>query len=396
MIGGSAVRFGGKALTRREFAKVAGVVGVSAVCGAAFDALAGCQGAAPLSPAARGEGYTTDYSIAVVKSNVISESTFVEYYDESLSLVNKLEYPYSTLENSWGKPERFGDEVYLANQGVEGIRQATTVVGINTKTGAVREYDAGIRALKNCTANENYVFASRNLNAKSDIVRIDKQTGERHTANYPGLLYPFAYEDKIYAFNTDVVGKLNQTALLILDEDLELLNTIEFGENSHLPQATGFIGDRLWFVLAYEASNATWADTSWNICSLLHNTPNVETIATETGKRLGNIALLGDALCVLISADIAAESRNNILLRDSYSGNFISEYPLAYEPKFVHQHNGTIFAAGYDDKVAHDLMLGAYKMNADGVLFQTNEVHTANHESDRQGRYYLTGLFAVY
>ena len=122
------------------------------------------------------ENYNSEYAIAVVKSNDSNISTFIEYYDKDLNQVNKLEYPYSTLENTWGKPERSGDEVFLAAQGIGGLRNSPIVVGLDTKTGAVHEYDTGMTVLKNSTANERYVFASNFLNGKAKLVRIDKAT----------------------------------------------------------------------------------------------------------------------------------------------------------------------------------------------------------------------------
>jgi DNA-binding beta-propeller fold protein YncE len=357
----------------------------------------GCRFSSLLSGAKDGVGFPGDYAVAVVKSNVSNISTYIEYYDASLELAAKLEYPYSTLENSWGRPERSGSEVFLCNQGVEGLRTSTTVVGIDTTTGRVREYDTGIRALQGCTATERYVYATRNLNLSAPIARVDRQTGERVQAEYPGLLYPFAYGGRVYAFNTDVPGRGRRAALLTLGEDLGLLDSIDFGSGSRVPQATGFMGDNLYFVMTKNADEVEWKDKVWSLCRFLPADSDVSEIMKVTGMRLGLVASKGDALFVLGSANVLGGPRNKVLVVDSRSGEAVAEQPLTFEPEHLLVSDNALYVAGYDDDVngtgRQAMALAAFDI-AEGGLTETGKVFLANSEKDRPGRYYLTGLFA--
>lgn len=374
--------------TRRAFA------GLSTVALATVS-LSGCTLLRKLA-VSDGQGYLLDYAIAVVKSNVIIESTFIEYYDESLALINKIEYPYSTLENTWGKPERSGDEVLLAAQGIEGIRRSKVVVGLNTTTGAITEYDVGIGILKNCTANERFVYASRNLNASSAIARVDRQTGEKLRRDYPGLLYPYAWGDKVYAFNSHRPGEPKGAHLLVLDEALDLLETIDFDDRPTIVQITGFIDGRLYFVFVPgEDTDADWAVTRRNLRYLTPEDNKVHDVITLVGKRLGYVAVRGTTLYVLVNADVTGGSRNKIVAIDAQKGIVTGEFALSYEPSYLYLKGDVLYVTGYDDEVGYDLVLGAYELGSTGDISPVGEVHFENHEEGRKGRFYLTGLFST-
>jgi hypothetical protein len=381
----------GRLYSRREMLAVLAPLLAVPLLGAS-----GCQFSSLLSGAKEGAGFPDDYAIAVVKSNVTNISTYIEYYDSSLNLIAKLEYPYSTLENSWGKPERSGTEVLLCNQGIEGFRTSTTVVAIDTLTGKVCEYDTGITALKGCTATEHYVYATRNLNMSSPIVRIDRQTGERIEAEYPGVLRPFAYEDRLYAFNNHVPGKDDRFSLLVLDEELALQDTIDFGDDSGIVQATGFIEDRLYVVYALGADSLEWADTIWYLSYYSPADHKVHGLYEAKGMRLGFAISKGNTLFVLSSANVLGGPRNKVLTIDANDGALLAETPLIFEPKFIHINNEQLFVAGYDDDMNGTgrmaMALAAFDITEEG-LTETEKVFLNHSEKDRPGRYYLCGLF---
>ncbi|MDR1015604.1 MAG: hypothetical protein LBL86_11615 [Coriobacteriales bacterium] len=383
---------GGRPCSRREALAVLAPLLAVPLLGAS-----GCRFSSLVSGAKDGVGFPGDYAVAVVKSNVSNISTYIECYDGALDLVAKLEYPYSTLENSWGRPERSGGEVLLCNQGVEGFRTSTTVVGIDTLTGRVREYDTGISALKGCTATERYVYATRNLNLSAPIARVDRRTGERVQAEYPGLLYPLAYGEKVYAFNDFIPGKKDQSFLLTLSEDLELLDSIDFGSVSKVPQVTGFIDDRLYFVMTQDTDDIEWADIVWHLNYYSPEGGQMHQVTEARGMRLGRIAAHADTLFVLGSANVSGGPRNKVLAVDARSGETVAEQPLSFEPKHLLVVGDALYVAGYDDDVNGTgrmaMALVAFDV-AEGGLTETGKVFLENSEKDRPGRYYLTGLFA--
>jgi hypothetical protein len=88
--------------------------------------LAACHSRA----AVRGAGYTDDYEIALILTDTRSYSTFIEYYDDELELVNALQYPYSSMENSWGEPMCYGNAMYIIPQGLGYKLDARLVIGL--------------------------------------------------------------------------------------------------------------------------------------------------------------------------------------------------------------------------------------------------------------------------
>jgi len=341
-----------------------------------------------------GQGYTTDYAVAVIKTNVSNPVTFIEYYDEGLNLVNKLEYPYATLENSWGNAEYFEGTVYLAAQGIEGFRNGDTVVALDTETGIVTEYDSGIGAPQSVTANEQYVFAV-NQGQTTNLSRIDKVTSEVLSARPPGLLHPFAYEDRLYILNQlfKTTTSPTRASLLIFNaEDLSTVGSIDLGDNMVHAQTIGFIDERLFFITSISDDSVKWVDKEWYINYYSPTDNTIHEVASITGMRLNYLVVHDDTLYVLGTASVVGDSRNKILAIDFATGAVFEDYPLTYEPEYICTRDGVLYVTGYDDNDIPDLVLGAYAIEEDG-LRMLNEVHFANHEQGQSGRYYLSGLF---
>jgi hypothetical protein len=383
--------------TGRLYSRRAALAALAPLLAVPLLGASGCRFSSLLSGAKDGAGFPDAYAVAVVKSNVSNISTFIEYYDGSLGLVAKLEYPYATLENTWGKPERSGNEVFLCNQGVEGFRTSTTVVGIDTLTGKVHEYDMGINVLQGCTATERYVYATRNLNMNSTIARVNRQTGERIQAQYPGVLRPYVYKDRVYAFNNHASDKDDRFSLLILDEELALQSAIDYGADSYIVQATGFVDKKLYLVYSSENGSTEWADKSWLLSCFSPIDNQIDTLYESKGMRLGRIATHINTLFVLGSANVLGGPRNKVLAIDSKSGETVAEQPLTFEPEHLYVSGDTLYVAGYDDDVNGTgrmaMALAAFDI-AEKSLSETGKVFLKNSEADRPGRYYLCGLFA--
>ncbi|MDR3053693.1 MAG: hypothetical protein LBU48_07530, partial [Coriobacteriales bacterium] len=189
--------------------------------------------------------------------------------------------------------------------------------------------------------------------------------------------------------NTDVPGKPNEASLLILNEDLELLETIEFGEYSYLPQITGFIGDRLYF-------SASFGDDG-----IGNSTTNQLRYFSISDSELHTIWesewLLGYATIYRETLFVARGYENIIYEIDATTGTLKAEHALSYEPDYFYVSNDILYVAGYDYNVngrqQTAMVLAAYALH-DSELTLLNKIYLTDGEPGRPGRYYLTGLFA--
>jgi hypothetical protein len=235
-------------------ATVAKAVLVAVFLAALSLSLTACSCSLFFNYASLADDYDPNYAVAVVQTSRQASSTFIDYYDESLELVVSIEYPYMLMQSPWGKPEIYDSTVYMTP-----LKSAANPFGdcgvfaLDLKTGEVQELDAD-GGVSNVTANERYVFAA----AFGGMGRIDRETGAVLSIEQPGYLFPFAREDRVYVFNNQRPKDYQHGWLFIMDEDLEILETIDFGAPTAIPQTCGFIGDRLYFVFVADDSDMPW------------------------------------------------------------------------------------------------------------------------------------------
>ncbi|MDR0499746.1 MAG: hypothetical protein LBG97_00655 [Coriobacteriales bacterium] len=138
------------------------------------------------------EQYNPDYKIGVIKTTTAERSSYIEYYDEDLNLVNVIWYPYAQLEtNRNNVPAQRNDTLCLVPRGLIGRESDRKVITINLKNGEVREYPIDLVSIKDTAIDDRYIYAQNNLNNVGTVARVDISTGETATINIgtvPGFL----------------------------------------------------------------------------------------------------------------------------------------------------------------------------------------------------------------
>jgi hypothetical protein len=342
--------------------------------------LAACHGRA----AVRGAGYTDDYEIAVIRTDIHRYSTFIEYYDGELELVNKLEYPYASMENSWGKPMCYGNVMYVIPQGLGNSLNARLVVGLDMETGAVREYKVDLPYLKNLAVNEKYIFVSNNQNGTSKIVRVDKESGETASTEFDGLVPSLAAKgDEVIALHADWGKSLDERRILVLGEDLRLRQTVAIEECKSVG-TSDLIDDRLYFGSPREDS---FSETGWNYSLLYFSLEDRQIcqVASSDFKFHAAAAIGGDLY--VLQFDPNVDEANKIIILDKGTGAYKNEYLLNYKPQFVYCKDGALFVSG-DDKNVGGWVLGKY-LPEDGALIPIKEIRL-----ERDG-HFVSGLFSM-
>jgi hypothetical protein len=335
-----------------------------------------------------GEGYNPDYAVAVILTNRQTPSTFINYYDKDLNLVASLEYPYKMIQSPWGKPEVYDATVYLTPQGTALNPTSSVVAALDLATGKIKDLDAD-GGVSNVTANERYIFGA----ASGGMGRIDKETGKVVSIQQPGYLFPFAHEDKVYVFNDQRPEDFNHGWLFVMSEDLEVLETIDFGAESALPQTCGFIGDRLYFILvAKNLDNIPWEDLEWGLCYYSTEDSKVHTLTTVQGMRLEFVESIGSKLYVIATGDTTGDTLNKILIIDEKTGVIEGECKMgSFVPQYLLAKDNILYVGGTEgEDRTHELR--SYVPDSLG-LREVGSIPLTSYDTSTI-RYYIGGLFA--
>jgi hypothetical protein len=368
----------GMTINRRQF------IAMTLVAGASTLPLASCKRSQLEGAEAR---YNPDYAVAVIQTNRQTPSTFIDYYDENLDLVASLEYPYMMVQSPWGKPEFYGGYVYMTPQGATSGSSAAPVVALELATGEVKELDADGGA-SNVTANERYVFAA----AFGGMGRIDKETGEVLSIEQSGYLFPFAYENNVYVFNSMRPDDYAHAWLYVMDESLNILDTIDFGPDSYVTQPTGFIGDRLYFASIFGDDEIPWEDKVWNLSYYSLKDAEVHTLMSVRGMRLEFVESIRERLYVMATGDIAGDSLNKILVVNEKTGDIESECRLgSFVPQYLLTRDGVLYIGGTEmEERTHALR----SYVPDGTGLKETGMVVLDRYSSSSNSYYVGGLFA--
>lgn len=353
-----------------------------------FCILLGCSPSAIVNGATAGNGYPSDYTVAVIQTTRQMASTYIDYYDENLNLITSLEYPYKTTQSPWGKPCIYDGKVYMTPQGT-GLALTTSVVAeLDLNTGKVHELDAD-GGVTNVSANDDYIFAA----ARGGMGRIDKTTGEVLSIDQPGRMFPFAYEDRVYAFNDErELGVDENSHLLIYSEDMELLEDIDFGSGAHIPTPSGFIEDKLYFVSAYDDGSTPWEDIEWNLSYYSVSDAQIHVVTTVTGMSIDYVESIGDKLYVRAVGDTSGDIADKILVINKETGNIDGVCPMEdFVPQYLYVVNNVLYVGGANFDRSHSLR--SYIPDGED-LRQSGEILLSSHTTDGSARYYIGGLFA--
>jgi len=352
-----------------------------------------------------GERYTTNYTVGIIKTTVHDYSTYIEFYDDKLNLVNKLEYPYASLENAWSKPITADHVAYMAHRGTFESRSTRQVIGIDLETGEVCEYHVDMPFLLAVGVMGKNLYAFNNQNGNSYMARLDIESGETlGIVEIPGTIKNIVSDgERLYVFREGIFAT-PQTAqgnavMYVLDADMDVIQEFEIEGFHNVIDVHGFVSDRLYFVgsnyyaqedgqentgMHYERALLYWSSQD----SLVH--PTLLTIMTNAEELLP-VAEDNGVLYVLKRDE--SKEVGSILMLDADTGKTISSLGLgAFSPHYAQMVDGTLYVAGTDYD-AGMRKVAKYVVGDDGLVLVC-EALISEGEPSRPGRYYISGIIA--
>jgi hypothetical protein len=280
--------------------------------------------------------------------------------------------------------------MYVVAQGAEGVRDSRLVIGVDLATGAVREYDVGLSALKSVAATDRYLFVTSVINGVSNIIRLDKQSADATTTTFEGdfLTGIVSCGQRLAIFRQPGFDFSLDAELLIMDEEMEVLDTILLEGLGNASSMTPITDDTLCFgAFVSDTNSSTQYRNTLNLYSL--TTGELRTIA-ESDYQYGFAALAGEHLVVLQS-EVNVSEGNRILLLNPSNGEIISQIATDYMPQYLLAKEGLLSIAGFD------LTLGDYRLqryrvdNASLGLIAETHLDSVGFPRDDYG---ISGLYA--
>jgi len=378
--------------------------------------LAGCGGVQTTTTVASNPSVSSDYesryregyALALVRTNDIRLGTFIEYYDDDLELLDKIEYPYGSMGNASANPVVSNGVMYTPATGYTGLRNTHLfTIGLDLVSGAVHEYTGTFTGHSLVASDDALYFAFHhdgdieNVYASPVVFRVDKASGEavRSEVGFEGLLPLLLLdEDTLYAFNT--VARATdeaphaQPALMLMmlgTNDLQLRQTFDL-EGYEGVSTAAIIGDRLYFATYHhDASSSTKLVHSLLYLQLANGGIEGGVYEAITSDyTFGGIAAIDGYLYVLQDFS-SVEGSNEILIVDKEAGTLAGELALDYHPQYIYALDGCLYVAGSDTK-AGGSVLGCYQPDGD-ALEAVKEVRPSREEET--GDYHVAGIFSA-
>jgi len=201
--------------------------------------------------------YNPDYTIGVVKTRDSAYSSYIEYYDEDLNLVNTLWYPYASLgDGSSYRPSISDDRLWMIPRGLMWFQNTKKAISLGLTDGTVDEYTVDQISLDVLTVDDRYVYVTNDLNRIGHITRVDIETKEVKTVDLPDMvpLSLICNDSVLYVFCLGIVSDGSDAGWMIrYNTDLKELTRQNLNELVGLPVTPGrisnVVGDRFFLFL---------------------------------------------------------------------------------------------------------------------------------------------------
>lgn len=173
------------------------------------------------------------YKVAIIETSSKNENSLITYYNENLEQNKTIKLKYAELGSNFYNPNYSNDVVYLVPRGLQGKHNTHKIIGLDTLTDNIKDYNIE-RTNILCTAtNDKYIFSVSNLNAISYLTRFSKTDDTIKEITYPNeyLSLVAADNEKVFAFVNTIKNDVNHSELKVYNaNNLDLLNTIDITE----------------------------------------------------------------------------------------------------------------------------------------------------------------------
>jgi hypothetical protein len=306
--------------------------------------------------------YDPGYTIGIIKTTEYEYSSYIEYYNQDLELVNAIRYPYAGLIPDSGAPAAQRDgKLYLIPRGLMTKQDDRKVISLDLKSGDIREYAVDLVAISGLAVDERYIYASNNLNAVGNIARVDIESGDvtyLELGSIAGKL--FIHNKQLYASWTDLgttgFSNMEDDAhfLSSLDQNLNLLQTIDitsssFGSLGCVSEPAGDSQYMAFFSKPDPESNSFDCDI-YSCASLEDGLDILCRSAHEPSCLLPYKETL-----ITTNTDAATDKINFIDIYDRHDGTLLYSLSLDYRPRQAVIDGDVLYVQGFDCLVKYSI-----------------------------------------
>ncbi len=205
--------------------------------------------------------YDDNFFLGVIETTGQENKSFLTFYDEELNKKSSIEMDYGSMGSYFDLPKVFENSLYVIPKGLGNLKEMTSVLKFDFKTGEHSLYDIGEPNMNSFCVDNNFIYTVNTLNGNSIISRFDKKTHsiEKLKLNktfigkldiYNGILYGFGFRD------TDDLGM--ESSLYIINPDtLSIVEEIDITKHGQDQLGSLLNGDTMYFTnsLKYVAGN---------------------------------------------------------------------------------------------------------------------------------------------
>lgn len=153
------------------------------------------------------ENYEEDYKIGIVYTKEYKSDTKLVFLDEAMEPVNEINYAYANMsyDGFRNSLQREG-KVFFLPKGHGDKLDYGKVISMQLSDGTVEEYDFDRTNITFFCCDENFIYASSNLNSVCYLDRYDRKTGEILSMESENLITDVMAvgEGRLYGFTYDL------------------------------------------------------------------------------------------------------------------------------------------------------------------------------------------------
>ena len=316
--------------------------------------------------------FPTEYEIGVLYSTEYKNTTRLVLLDENMNSVYEKALPYGYLGHcGYMNAIKKGEVLYECPQGTATEKELGLIIGLDTLTGEVTEYDFQRVNMTDFDCDENYLYVTSNLNNVDYVERMDQSTGQKDTIELPFYVSDIAVNDgRLYGFgeNMNAGGKV-----VFYLFDFETLQAIEIADLS------GTMKEPAPFIASYK-NKMYWAQGDRLYC-LDTETKKIDSILLT--HEYGFNVQVKDQYLWLVCTNIYEEADSYVLVFDCEREIFVKEYSFPYSVQQLEITGNALYMGSQE-------FLEKYTFGQQGDI-----TFVKRYDYELSGEYYLGGFYVI-
>jgi len=202
--------------------------------------------------------FTKDFFAGVIVTTGQKEKSYICYYDKELELLNTQELSYGMVGDTFTDVTVKDGTLYATAQGLDQKKNTGLLLGVNLEDGKVDTFPHNLVGPAAHVEDEKFLYVCNNLNFISNIVQIDKTSGEQKKVEVDvhNITNLVSYQNQLYAFGMDYEedGTIS-SYILIFDDSLNLKKKIDITEDGNSSYQAIIVDEKLYFSLITTSQN---------------------------------------------------------------------------------------------------------------------------------------------